>query len=63
MGVVAYAVAYVLSERALHLAYGEFSQKFATVTRSAPFLADPVVIAAEPGGAPDPGAALAALFR
>jgi len=44
----------LVRERALHLAYGEFSQKFATVTAGAPFLAEPVVIAAEPGGAPDP---------
>jgi phosphoserine aminotransferase len=44
----------LVRERALHLAYGEFSQKFATVTRGAPFLADPVVLAADPGDAPDP---------
>ena len=41
-------------ERALHLVYGEFSSKFATVTRGAPFLADPIVITADPGDAPDP---------
>ena len=28
--------------RAQHLTFGEFSSKFATVTRKAPFLADPV---------------------
>jgi phosphoserine aminotransferase len=38
--------------RAQHLTYGEFSSKFATVTRKAPFLADPVVIGADPGDAP-----------
>ncbi|MDE3069706.1 MAG: phosphoserine transaminase, partial [Acidobacteriota bacterium] len=32
--------------------YGEFSQKFAQVSAGAPFLADPLVIAAEPGDAP-----------
>ncbi len=42
--------------RALHLVYGEFSSKFAACTRGAPFLADPVVIEAEPGDAPVPAA-------
>jgi phosphoserine aminotransferase len=41
-------------ERALHLSYGEFSNKFAIVTQRAPFLADPIVIGADPGDAPDP---------
>src|SRR5882762_4817158 len=36
----------LVREQALHLTYGEFSQKFATVTKGAPFLADPVVISA-----------------
>ncbi len=40
--------------RSQHLAFGEFSTKFATVTRRAPFLADPMVIATDPGDAPDP---------
>ncbi|HEX3451744.1 MAG TPA: phosphoserine transaminase, partial [Solirubrobacteraceae bacterium] len=44
----------LVRERSLHLAFGEFSQKFATVTEGAPFLAEPVVLAAEPGDAPDP---------
>ena len=44
----------LVRERAAHLAYGEFSQKFATVTRRAPFLAEPLVLSAEPGDAPDP---------
>jgi phosphoserine aminotransferase len=44
----------LVRERALHLTYGEFSSKFATVTRRAPFLADPVVLSAEPGDAPEP---------
>ncbi|HXW59015.1 MAG TPA: phosphoserine transaminase [Solirubrobacteraceae bacterium] len=45
----------LVRERALHLSFGEFSQKFAAVTAGAPFLADPVTISAEPGDAPDPG--------
>lgn len=44
----------LVRQRALHLTYGEFSSKFAAVTTGAPFLADPVVVSAEPGGAPDP---------
>jgi len=44
----------LVRERSLHLTYGEFSSKFATVTKGAPFLADPVVITAEPGSAPAP---------
>jgi phosphoserine aminotransferase len=54
------AAAGLVRERALHLTFGEFSQKFAKVTEGAPFLADPIVIAAEPGDGPaptsDPGA-------
>ena len=42
----------LIENRALHLSFGEFSQKFATVTSDAPFLADPLVVKAEPGGAP-----------
>ena len=38
----------LVRERALHLSYGEFSAKFAACTRAAPFLRDPVVIAADP---------------
>jgi phosphoserine aminotransferase len=40
--------------RSLHLAFGEFSQKFATVANDAPFLGEPIVVSAEPGDAPDP---------
>jgi phosphoserine aminotransferase len=50
----------LVRRRALHLTYGEFSQKFASVTSGAPFLEDSVVISAEPGDAPDPRAAGAA---
>jgi phosphoserine aminotransferase len=46
----------LVRERALHLVYGEFSAKFAESTRGAPFLADPVVVTAEPGSAPKPQA-------
>jgi phosphoserine aminotransferase len=48
------AVCCLVRERALHLCYGEFSSKFAACTRRAPFLADPIVIEAEAGGAPEP---------
>ncbi|HEX8085078.1 MAG TPA: phosphoserine transaminase [Solirubrobacteraceae bacterium] len=44
----------MVRDRALHLTYGEFSQKFAKVTAAAPFLADPIVESAEPGDAPRP---------
>jgi phosphoserine aminotransferase len=50
------AAAWLVRERALHLAYGEFTAKFARVTQAAPFLEDPIVIEAEPGDAPDPAA-------
>ena len=43
----------MVRERAHHMAYGEFSSKFAKVTAGAPFLADPVVTEADPGDAPD----------
>jgi phosphoserine aminotransferase len=44
----------LVRERAQHLTFGEFSAKFAKVTAGAPFLSDPVVVAADPGDAPDP---------
>ena len=50
------AAAWLVRERALHLSYGEFSQKFAKVTAAAPFLAEPIVVEAEPGDAPVPTA-------
>jgi phosphoserine aminotransferase len=50
------AAACLVRERALHLSYGEFTQKFAKATGSAPFLADPIVLDAEPGDAPRPRA-------
>ncbi|MFL5900294.1 MAG: phosphoserine transaminase [Solirubrobacterales bacterium] len=48
------AAAWLVRDRSLHLTYGEFSQKFAKVTAGAPFLADPIVVAADPGDAPAP---------
>jgi phosphoserine aminotransferase len=48
------AAAWLVREKALHLTYGEFSQKFAKVTAGAPFLADPIVVEADPGDAPVP---------
>ncbi|HXB66043.1 MAG TPA: phosphoserine transaminase [Solirubrobacteraceae bacterium] len=47
----------LIARRSLHLAYGEFSQKFASVAREAPFLREPEVVKAEPGDAPDPAQA------
>jgi phosphoserine aminotransferase len=44
----------LVRRRALHLTFGEFTQKFAAVTRGAPFLDDPIVIDAAPGDAPQP---------
>jgi phosphoserine aminotransferase len=44
----------LVRERSLHLVYGEFSSKFAACTRQAPFLADPVVLDAPAGEAPEP---------
>lgn len=46
----------LIKERSLHLTYGEFSSKFASVAKKAPFLGDPTVISTDPGTAPDPAA-------
>jgi phosphoserine aminotransferase len=48
------ATAGLVRRRALHLTYGEFSQKFAKATAGAPFLEEPIVVSAEPGDAPTP---------
>jgi phosphoserine aminotransferase len=48
------AAAWLVRERPLHLTYGEFSSKFAKATAGAPFLADPILIEAQPGDAPAP---------
>jgi phosphoserine aminotransferase len=39
----------LVRDRAQHLSYGEFSAKFAAVTKSAPFLGEPTIVTAEPG--------------
>ncbi|MFI5715423.1 phosphoserine transaminase [Nocardia sp. NPDC051750] len=44
----------LVRERSLHLTYGEFSSKFASVTKKNPFLGEPIVVSADPGSAPDP---------
>jgi phosphoserine aminotransferase len=44
----------LVRERALHLTYGEFSQKFANATAAAPFLQDSIIVKAEAGDAPAP---------
>ncbi len=44
----------LVRRRSLHLTYGEFTQKFAMVSTGAPFLADPLIVAADAGDAPDP---------
>jgi phosphoserine aminotransferase len=47
------AAAFGLVEaRSQHLSFGEFSAKFAKVTHAAPWLAEPAVIASEPGTHP-----------
>ena len=42
--------------RAQHLAFGEFSSKFAAVTNNAPFLGDSTIVKAEPGTLAQPHA-------
>jgi phosphoserine aminotransferase len=39
----------LVRRRALHVVYGEFTQKFASVTGGAPFLDNPIVVSADPG--------------
>ncbi len=39
----------LIRERAQHLAFGEFSAKFASVTQGAPFLGEPTIVRADPG--------------
>jgi phosphoserine aminotransferase len=46
----------LVRDRAQHLAFGEFSAKFAQVTGQAPFLGEPTVIRSEPGTRPQPRA-------
>jgi len=51
------AVFALIEQRSQHYVFGEFSGKFAAAAESAPWLGDPVVIAAEPGTRPTPVAA------
>ncbi|TSD96631.1 phosphoserine transaminase [Skermania sp. ID1734] len=44
----------LIREKSLHLTYGEFSSKFATVTKKNPFIGDPIVVSSDPGSAPEP---------
>jgi phosphoserine aminotransferase len=46
----------LVRDRAQHLAFGEFSAKFGSVTQKAPFLGDPTIIKSEPGTLPAPRA-------
>jgi phosphoserine aminotransferase len=46
----------LISNKAQHLSFGEFSAKFAKATQLAPWLADPSVIKSEPGTHPFPAA-------
>ena len=51
------AVFGLLEERSQHYVFGEFSSKFASAVRDAPWLGEPVIIASEPGTRPEPVAA------
>jgi phosphoserine aminotransferase len=44
----------LITNKSQHLAFGEFSAKFANVTQMAPWLTDPFVISSEPGTHPLP---------
>lgn len=44
----------LIQEKSQHLTFGEFSSKFAKAAKAAPWLADPSVIASDPGSRPDP---------
>jgi phosphoserine aminotransferase len=46
----------LIERRSAHLSFGEFSQKFASVSKGAPFLEDPIVVSADAGDAPEPSA-------
>ena len=48
------AAAGIIRRRSLHLVYGEFTSKFASVAGGAPFLHDPIVVKTDPGTAPAP---------
>src|SRR4051794_32712784 len=44
----------LIRQKSQHLSFGEFSSKFAKAAAAAPFLADPSVIASDPGALPTP---------
>ena len=44
----------LIREKSQHLSFGEFSSKFAKAAAAAPFLAEPSVIASDPGSLPTP---------
>jgi phosphoserine aminotransferase len=46
----------LIRRRSQHLSFGEFSAKFATAARTAPFLDEPTVIESAPGSRPEPRA-------
>ena len=46
----------LIRERSQHLSFGEFSSKFATAAKAAPFLGEPTVITSETGTRPAPQA-------
>lgn len=46
----------LIQKKSAHLVYGEFSGKFATASRKAPWLDEPALLEAEPGSAPTPQA-------
>ena len=46
----------LIRERSQHLSFGEFSAKFATAAKQAPFLEDPTVITSATGTRPEPRA-------
>jgi phosphoserine aminotransferase len=47
----------LVQQRSSHVAFGEFSSKFAAVVRAAPWLDEPLVIESPPGSHPQPQAA------
>ena len=44
----------LIETKSLHLTYGEFSSKFASAVAANPFVGEPIVLKADPGGAPEP---------
>ncbi|MEU6734660.1 phosphoserine transaminase [Streptomyces physcomitrii] len=46
----------LIENKSQHLTFGEFSSKFAKAAKLAPWLAEPTVIAADPGSHPEPRA-------